>query len=716
MSGRHSRYYRQVGIIIILACLYFCILGVKQASAFTVETDIAKLVEKLNTEVHLERFSEYTTADKEAVERGLADTEFLNKEWAGRSLSDFLSHYGITLPGEAVTDISSFENGIETGVQALPAGGETAFLAGGEGLDAAATGIGVAGIGAAVGTVAAAAGAFAAGYYIGENLVEVFGDKTKSEEGIGTETTASLGEPVLNEVWQRAYVCSHHCYESMGELFFEGDSRDTIHFNGEEFRVSSGPTYGTGGFSEHAPIPAEFDNIGDTFYVLTPQIETISCGTCFTFDAVGFIPEHDEGKAWPYGNPQSEEEEEGCENWYNPADQVEGWPPNLRKTHLSVGNGPYENVCVPWEEVGCPFHCERKYKHQKEVTAESVMVWRAPRDMSVNFPKPSRHECHEGFTCEHTEVPAYPPLETLLEKLPQAFSHEKHENLNETIDHFLGSPVPLPGEVAIPACGIAETASFCKSHIEGYGFTNVEIDPVTWEHAVLTRPSNAVIGTNPSTGSVVSTESLIEVLTNPATMPIVIPTPGHETATQYKERLETLGEHDISISTRAENDTNPGVGPEEVAGVVPNPGRPTNPDGSTPVRVEENPPSASAPPEETHGIGGPTLPGFNIPEFKVECKGFPFGVPCWLAETVESWSASAVAPEWGIDNFTIEGHSITGAKFNLSHLEPIMEKIRPAMLIFATIGLVLLFYRFARGGTPPSGSGTGDDTAPEDQG
>jgi hypothetical protein len=38
---------------------------------------------------------------------------------------------------------------------------------------------------------------------------------------------------------------------------------------------------------------------------------------------------------------------------------------------------------------------------------------------------------------------------------------------------------------------------------------------------------------------------------------------------------------------------------------------------------------------------------------------------------------------------------------------PVMEKVRPVMIVFATIGIVLLFYRLAKGGSPASG-GTGD--------
>ena len=112
--------------------------------------------------------------------------------------------------------------------------------------------------------------------------------------------------------------------------------------------------------------------------------------------------------------------------------------------------------------------------------------------------------------------------------------------------------------------------------------------------------------------------------------------------------------------------------------------------------------------EPAGGIGAPTLPGFKIPSFGALCEGFPFGVPCWLFSTIESWSGAGSAPEWGIEGFSVLGHEVHGTKFKLSHLEPIMEKARIAMLLFCTIGLVLLFYNFAKGGSPPSGGGIGD--------
>jgi hypothetical protein len=75
-------------------------------------------------------------------------------------------------------------------------------------------------------------------------------------------------------------------------------------------------------------------------------------------------------------------------------------------------------------------------------------------------------------------------------------------------------------------------------------------------------------------------------------------------------------------------------------------------------------------------------------------------------KTIEGWSATPKAPEWGLEEFSIKGKKVSGSKFHLSQLEPIMEKVRPAILIFVTIGIVLLFYKFAKGGGPEGGSGT----------
>lgn len=188
-----------------------------------------------------------------------------------------------------------------------------------------------------------------------------------------------------------------------------------------------------------------------------------------------------------------------------------------------------------------------------------------------------------------------------------------------------------------------------------------------------------------------------------------------ETAKQYQKRLEGLGFTNVTVSEVGELNENPNVGPSGVADVSPTPG--TQAETDTSIKISENPANAPEPGgKEEHGgeshtgVGPPTLPGFHFPDFGVLCKGFPFGVPCWLAETISSWSATSKAPVLGIEEWEVgigSGPKKTiNATFDFSKLEPIMEKVRPAMIAFATIGLVLLFFSFAKGGGPPSGSGT----------
>lgn len=193
---------------------------------------------------------------------------------------------------------------------------------------------------------------------------------------------------------------------------------------------------------------------------------------------------------------------------------------------------------------------------------------------------------------------------------------------------------------------------------------------------------------------------------NPLVPELPLPSPT-ETGTEYKTQVETAGWTKVSLRTLTESQIDSEVGPENVAYTIPTAG--SHVEFSSEVIIEQNPSNAANPAEPSEGIGPPTLPGIKVPNFAVLCKGFPFGVPCWLIKTVESWSASSTAPVWELGEFSIKGVKIPGATFHLSHLEPIMEYARPAMLIFATVGLVILFYKFAtKGGGPPSGSGTED--------
>lgn len=283
-------------------------------------------------------------------------------------------------------------------------------------------------------------------------------------------------------------------------------------------------------------------------------------------------------------------------------------------------------------------------------------------------------------------------------KVGKAWKHWMETAPHEGKPPAKGPETSLPGTVRIPGC--TGTGSACKSVMEGLTLVP-EIDILTWQHANVEIPAGDVVSTSPAEGTEVEEKSKVGIVVNPFTMPKIIPAPRPgETGTQYKERLEGEGYTNVEVKERTEVD--PRVGPGEVSYTYPREGTAVDPAGGEKVQVEDNP--GSAPPPEGGAIGPPTLPGIKFPKLGVLCKSFPFGVPCWVIQEITAWSATAKAPVWGIASMKIMGHTIPGASFDLVKLEPIMIVVRPAILIFATIGLVLLFYKFAMGGSPDSGS------------
>jgi hypothetical protein len=192
-----------------------------------------------------------------------------------------------------------------------------------------------------------------------------------------------------------------------------------------------------------------------------------------------------------------------------------------------------------------------------------------------------------------------------------------------------------------------------------------------------------------------------KVIPNPLWPEIPLPTPS-EVGTHYVTRLHELGFPNVVERVLEATQANPHVGPEGVAYTSPAEGSRVAPE--TVIIVEVNPPDAPAP------IGGGGGFGVNIPELKlpklgVLCHNFPFGVPCWLIEEFSAWSATATNPTFTIGAFKVRSTTIGPASVKLESLEPIMSKVRPFMVLFSTIGLVILFYNFAIGGGAPSGGG-----------
>jgi hypothetical protein len=181
---------------------------------------------------------------------------------------------------------------------------------------------------------------------------------------------------------------------------------------------------------------------------------------------------------------------------------------------------------------------------------------------------------------------------------------------------------------------------------------------------------------------------------------IEIPAPNpSELGTVYKSRLETLGFTKVELDTLSEAATDPGIGPEQVSYTVP--AEHTAQVNTTNIVIEQNPATASTPPE---GGGGsePSIPRIKFPEISTPCTKFPFGIPCWLVSRLLEFSATGKAPK---TTAVIDGKNMV---IDLSHAEVLMEIVRGAELVLGTIAAVLLFGRFASSKTGSSGGGDDD--------
>lgn len=478
-------------------------------------------------------------------------------------------------------------------------------------------------------------------------------------------------------------------------------------------------TYGGNCFEPGVKLPENYQE-----YIMVGEVS----GELFTSDCSGSVEARSKGIA--FGSA-------GLKNWISQYALCASKGGNAERTKSIAGwpvkIGPYAAI------ADTTLYCQAGFAFVGNIAENTI--FRSPSRMHIGLPRTKtstevnklKEEGHDLGSHTITPITNKSQLVPALKKMAEKMGEGGSRRLENWWCHYLncettaksakpetttkeaepakaeGVPPAIPGTAEVPNCFLTEqSATTCKSTLESSGFTKVEIDVVTWQHAVVTKPADAVISVEPAAGSIVETTTKLIVDANPKTseMPVAIPfiQYGTETGTQYKERLEREGWTKVSVQTLTETATDPSIGPNDASYTVPSEGSETAPGKATPITVEQNPSDAPSP-SEGGGITPPILPGFKIPNFGVLCKGFPFGVPCWLIKTVESWSATSKCPVWSIGEYTVHGKKIPEASINLCSygLEPIMEKARIAMLIFSTLGLVLLFYRFAKGGSPGSG-------------
>jgi hypothetical protein len=280
-----------------------------------------------------------------------------------------------------------------------------------------------------------------------------------------------------------------------------------------------------------------------------------------------------------------------------------------------------------------------------------------------------------------------------------------YPTLRQWLDSQLGgaSADPTSTNATVPSC-TGDLYAACAAKLEAAGFTPSRAT-LSFSTADVEQPADAVVTLSPAGGSSVQSGSTVTVTTNPGpdTMPKVVPAIEQgQTYDQYLAALQARGLVGQSvILTDATLD--PSKGPSVVVSTLPATG--TRVGNGTTVRVRVNPDTAPAAPGGGPG-GGPTIHKLDLSPLNVGslCDNFPFGVPCWLAEVVQSWVVEPGAPpSWQIPfPFVSEANE---PSIDLTDWQPWAILLRALILTVATVGLALRFFSLATG---QSRGGDGD--------
>jgi hypothetical protein len=295
-------------------------------------------------------------------------------------------------------------------------------------------------------------------------------------------------------------------------------------------------------------------------------------------------------------------------------------------------------------------------------------------------------------------------------------------------------------ESHIPDC-TGKVSWECISAMEEAGYEDLTVTERSLETVDFANGSEGVNAQTPAPAEAPVTTP-VEIDVNPEYVEIPQPTPT-ETVLGYEHELDELGftkvETEVNTKEAYEAEDEARKKRRRVVVVIPSPGKITEPFDSpepdtgpgdapgsaTDVKIETNPETEGSKEVETKTevppveggtgtrphvsrltVGGVTEPELHLPHIAVVCTKFPFGVPCWLVNELEAWAGTGSAPTLGFDSFTIHGYTIPGGKVNLAKLEPIMVAVRPFMILFGSIGIVLLFYKLATGTSVGGGSGS----------
>lgn len=290
------------------------------------------------------------------------------------------------------------------------------------------------------------------------------------------------------------------------------------------------------------------------------------------------------------------------------------------------------------------------------------------------------------------------PSTTWADKLADRLGHPSNYADNPTQTGILGQHIAsaIPGSevkdpyknyVTIPSCDEV-TWGACKAALEEKGLEPIRED-LDWSE-VTTDVPDQVQEMHPAKSTEVEVPSKVKVITNPdeSGMPLVVPSPeSGETYSHYAARLNpslTPERHDLEAAF-----VDPGVGPNGVVEVSPEPETKLDPSTTHKVNVTTNPADAPlvAPPWSPPSIASIDMgPISGVPS---PCTVFPFGLFCWMGEAFAQFNTTGTCPHFSTP---VEG---TDADFVVTMCgetaDTIMGYLRPALLLAFIVGCGLLF-------------------------
>jgi|HubBroStandDraft_2_1064218.scaffolds.fasta_scaffold15351_3 hypothetical protein len=738
----------RIVLVVILGLFCFSLLFTASASAEPthVERALKALVERLEKEPKLEDLSEQSSPVRNEVDRGLSDEQWLDNLYKSPAAPEVETLAG-SMDVEDHAQFETYLKALENNIEDIPLDSPEEATLGDDLMQTA----GDAGIisGATVSAIGAAA---VLGYLTyedittGTNPVDNFLFGTFSAEPPELHYSST---PLYPEAYRVHDVGTY--YKEYTELYGE---------NAEELGLCTGeseclhyvyPWQFQSDSKEGCGVHAEYgcgSGEGSKFKEEQAELEEAEFGKAWYVTANLWTPQFEITV-----KKNSKEEEYAVAEQYIPrierrvsethfsecfariADGQEEWPklfPSAGTLEVEyskpaeIGKG-WETY--PFEAPGnsCKYPTRKDPKGEateKYTTSDPVYIQRPFNTHGNRFNQPTYVHIPNHAPIDHPEGK---PKTDINEPSPEeqakklAKPHAVHPATEKKIKEATEEPPYGPLRLDVPSCkGL--NAQECEVALLYAGFTTVEIDPKTWEEADLSLPADATIETSPKEGEEAEEEEKVKIIANPAEMPAIVPAPltEGELGTQYQTELDEQGWTDNELDVLPESLIDTSVGPNDEVRSDPAPGTREAPgtEGSTKVTVVVNPADAPPPEGKAPPIGPPTEPGIKLPHIVLLCTTFPFGVPCWLKKQLEAFSASSAAPVWTIGPFEWDGHKIPKAEIHLSDIEPIMEKVRPFMLIFGGIGIVFFFYKVFTGneiggGENPPGEVPGPESAPE---